>query len=356
MIRILIAIIALHLFGLRCEAQINQVAVDSIVQIAAGDDLFEGTVLIAEEGNIVYHKSFGFVDNDKIIPLENSTSFSIASITKMVTAIVTLQLVEEGKFQLTDNLKTLLPDLEISESNKITVHHLLLHISGLPNEDDRIYSQSKSPGAFVDETLGNQSNSIGEFNYANIDYVLLGLIIEKYDKTTWMNSVRNRILDKASMKQTGFLKRGDYPESFAYSFSYNDENVRQADPMLFIENYYAAGCMHSTAEDLLKLDQLMYGDTLLSQASKEVMFTSYPEYNYSGYSVWTYNYPFAESMPKVMERRGGILGANSVLVRMLESNRTIIILSNNNKFNPDSFGNKESLKEALMIELGKASR
>ena len=54
-----------------------------------------------------------------------------------------------------------------------------------------------------------------------------------------------------------------------------------------------------------------------------------------------------------MERRGGILGANSVLIRMLESNKTIIILSNNNKFNPDSFGNTEGMKEALMIELVK---
>jgi hypothetical protein len=54
-----------------------------------------------------------------------------------------------------------------------------------------------------------------------------------------------------------------------------------------------------------------------------------------------------------MERRGGILGANSVLVRMLDLNRTIIILSNNDRFDPDSFGNKANLREALIIELSK---
>lgn len=57
-----------------------------------------------------------------------------------------------------------------------------------------------------------------------------------------------------------------------------------------------------------------------------------------------------------MERRGGIAGANSVLIRMLDTNKTIIILSNNNKFNSDSFGDTKSLKEALMIELDKNSR
>ena len=155
------------------------------------------------------------------------------------------------------------------------------------------------------------------------------------------------------MENSGFLKKDSYPEDFAYPFSYDAKDARIQDPLFYIENFYAAGCMYATAEDLLKLDQGMYGNQLLSEKSKELMYTSYPEYNYSGYSVWTYNYPFSESQPKIMERRGGILGANSVLIRMLDTDKTIIILSNNNKFNPDSFGNKESLKEALMIEVAK---
>jgi CubicO group peptidase (beta-lactamase class C family) len=343
-------------FGFHSKAQVNLERIDSIVQNAVTNDLFEGTVLIADSGNIIYQKSFGFIDEDNVLPIESSTSFGIASITKMFTAITILQLIDEGKIQLEDKLNVLLPDLKIPKSNKITVHHLLLHISGLPNEDDEIYAQSTSPKEFVRKTLENKLNRLGKFNYANIDYVLLGLIIEKYDNTTWKSSVQNRIIDKSSMAQTGFLESEKYPSNFAYTFSYNKENNRKIDPLFFIENFYAAGCMYSTAEDLLKLDQAMYGDVLLSEESKELLFKSYPEYNYSGYSVWTYNYPFAPSKPKVMERRGGILGSNSVLIRFLETNKTIIILSNNNRFNPDSFGNTESLKEALMIETSKTSR
>ena len=342
--------------GLHCKAQVNLVKVDSIVQNAVTNDLFEGIILIADSGNIIYQKPFGFMDEEKRFPIESSTSFGIASITKMFTAIIILQLIDEGKIHLDDKLNTLLPDLKIPRSNKISIHHLLLHISGLPNENDEIYAQATSPKEFVRKALEDKGNHFGAFNYANIDYVLLGLIVEKYDTTTWESSVQNRIIEKSSMNRTGFLESEKYPSNFAYTFSYDKEDNRKVDPPFYIENFYAAGCMYSTAEDLLKLDQAMYGDSLLSEKGKELMFKSYPEYNYSGYSVWTYNYPFAPSNPKIMERRGGILGSNSVLLRFIDTNQTIIILSNNNRFNPDSFGNTESLKEALMIEISRNSR
>lgn len=353
MTRTRIAITFLFLAGFLCNAQLDTARIDSIVQKSVTVVSFEGTVLVADKGNILYQESFGFTDSDNRTPVTNNSHFAIASITKLFTAITIMQLIEESNFQLTDNLETLLPAYDIPKSKKITVHHLLLHISGLPNENDAIYHQPKTPTAFVSETLTQKGSRFGSFNYSNIDYVLLGLLIEKYDNKSWEESIKNRILEPLKMKNSGFLKKDTYPEDFAYPYSYDSEDKRQKDPLFFIENFYAAGCMYSTAEDLLKLDQGMYGNQLLSEKSKELMYTSYPEYNYSGYSVWTYNYPFSESQPRIMERRGGILGANSVLIRMLDTNKTIIILSNNNKFNPDSFGNKESLKEALMIEVGK---
>lgn len=356
MTRALITITTLLIISIHCKAQINTTPIDSIVQNAVTTDLFEGTVLIAESGKIIYNKSFGFTDNDNLVAITNKTHYGIASITKLFTAIVIMELVEEGKFKLSDNLDALLPEYEIPKAKKITTHHLLLHISGLPNEGDEIYKQSKKPKEFVIETLEEKASLFGSFNYANIDYVLLGLIIEKYDKKPWKNAIQDRILDKVEMKNSGFLAMGNYPEDFAYSFSFDEQDSRISDPLFFIENFYAAGCMYSTAEDLLKLDQAMYSGQLLTKPSKDLMYTSYPEYNYSGYSVWTYNYPFAKSKPKVMERRGGILGANSVLIRMIDTNKSIIILSNNNRFNPDSFGNIKSLKEALMIEVDKTYR
>ncbi|MGB0840005.1 MAG: hypothetical protein ACPGXL_07695, partial [Chitinophagales bacterium] len=92
---------------------------------------------------------------------------------------------------------------------------------------------------------------------------------------------------------------------------------------------------------------------LLNEDSKQKLAISHPEYGYVGYSVWNYNYPFLDNQPLVMERRGGILGSNVVLVRLTDLNRTIIILSNNNRFDTDSFGDTDNLKEAILMHIGK---
>lgn len=144
----------------------------------------------------------------------------------------------------------------------------------------------------------------------------------------------------------------DPPEPFAHPH-YVLGGLRRARPPLFFGTYGAAGGMYSTAADLLKLDRGLYSDELLSESGKAHLYTSYPEYNYSGYSVWTYRYPFLDSAPLVMERRGQILSATGVLIRFLELDRTIVILSNNGGFDPDSFGDPASFKEALMMEVAR---
>ncbi len=326
--------------------------IKSILAEHADNRNFEGSVLIAEKGIPVYENTFGFRDREKALRIEPETRFGIASITKMITAIIILQLVEEGKLTLETTLDHLFPDMDIPKGNKITMHHLLLHISGLPNEPNNIYFTNKSPSEYVDVLMNGfrKNKRFGKFNYANIDYVLLGMAIEKASGNTWQQEVEQRFINKLGLEKTGFLEKDAYPENFAYSYTIEGGQF-QKDPSFHIENFYAAGCMYSTATDLLKIDQAMYGNTLLSDTSKAQMFTSYPEYNYTGYSVWTYRYPFLKNQPRIMERRGGILGSNAALIRVLDQELSIIILSNNNAFNPDSFGDAENLRETLIRAL-----
>ncbi|MBS1517845.1 MAG: beta-lactamase family protein [Bacteroidetes bacterium] len=353
MLIILLLLTVNHTFG-----QIDTIILNQIIGKNISENNFEGTVLISEKGNAIFQKSAGFSNHESKILINDETKYGIASITKMLTAIVILQLTEENRMSLKDNLNKLLPGLEIPNGEIITVHHLLLHISGLPNENDSIYLDHVSPEEFVKKTISGNTDKreFGKFNYANIDYVLLGLIIEKITGIKWEEAVNERILNRLGLKNTGFLKKGKYPENFAFSYSVSDKGEFIKDPEIHLENFFSAGCMYSNAEDILTIDQAMYGSSLLSENSKALMYTSYPEYNYTGYSVWTYNYPFAETKPKIMERRGGIMGWNCVLVRMLDANRSIIILSSNNRFNPDSFGDKENMREALITELGKAEK
>lgn len=310
---------------------------------------FTGTILIADHGRPLLHQSYGTAYLGSTDSLQNAYHYSIASITKLFTALRILQLVEQQKLSLDQSLADLLPDLQIPSQEKITVHHLLLHISGLPNEKDKFYRKAYTPKDFVQVNLKNgTAKTPGTFHYNNLDYILLGRIIEGVTEMSWQQNIRQFILEPLGMNETGFLAWGAYPNDFAYTFSYPQKGKPQRDLLFHIENMFAAGCMYSTAEDLLRLDQALYSDRLINRQTYQLLSRSYPEYNYTGYSVWNYTYPFIESQPTIMERRGGILGANVVLVRMPDTRQTILILSNNNCFNPDSFGDADNLREALI--------
>lgn len=340
----------LFIFPSILNAQEIQERIATLVQDHVDHHQFSGTVLVADRGTVIYQDAFGSTRLEDGAAITTPSVFGIASITKMLTAIRILQLVEAGQLKLEDNLATLLPDLDIPKNKKITIHHLLLHISGLPNESDLIYLQKRNPVEFIEMVLSQKGKtaSLGKYNYNNVDYVLLGIIIERLTQKSWKKNIEAQFIEPLGLENTGFLTKGNYPKNFAYPYQFDKQGQATQDPEFHIENFYAAGSMYSTTTDLLKIDQAMYGEQLLKESSKTKMFKSYPAYNYTGYSVWTYRYPFVESQPQIMERRGGILGTNVVLIRLLESQQSIIILSNNNAFNPDSFGDENNLREALI--------
>jgi CubicO group peptidase (beta-lactamase class C family) len=256
---------------------------------------------------------------------------------------------EGGNIDLKRSVVEYLPEFEGILDPRITTHHLLLHISGLPYIKRKMYKQFVAPAEIVKQSLNNKSQAdFGSFNYNDLDYVILGLLIEKCTGRSWKEEVQKHILDELNMESTGFLEYGYYPDDFAYCYSYKKGGKKVQDPFFYIENLYAAGNMYSTSTDLLKLDQALYTDLLLSASSRTLLEKSNPELFYAGYGVWNYSYPFVETKPRIMERRGGLMGANVVMLRILSSRATIIVLSNDDRFNPDSFGDPENLRESLI--------
>jgi CubicO group peptidase (beta-lactamase class C family) len=150
--------------GMNLNAQINLQAVDSIIQRATSKHFFEGTVLLAENGRIVYHRSFGFKDMEQSKPICNASRFSIASITKLFTAIITLQLIEEGKFELTDDLETLLPELNIPQSPNITVPSSFSYTSRVYRMKMTAFTRKRK----IRATLLLKRSRIGQIRLANL--------------------------------------------------------------------------------------------------------------------------------------------------------------------------------------------
>ena len=320
------------------------IRIDSAVTTYLTRTGFSGTILVAAEGEPVYLRTVG--DS-----LTDGSRYAIASVTKLFTSIRILQLVDEGQIALDSPVVHYLPRYADRISAQLTPHHLLLHVSGLPTEADSLYTTRRSARDMVEAALNAApAREPGSFVYNNVDYLLLGLLIEIVTGSGWQQNISEHILDPLGMSETGFLAAGNLPVRFAYPY-HQTETGLERDSARHIENFGAAGAMYATVADLLKLDRALYTDVLLSPASRERLAVSYPEYNYVGYGVWNYRYPFVDAQPTVMERRGHIGGATCVLVRLTVDDYTIVILSNDDRFNPDSFGDDTNLREMLIRAL-----
>ena len=104
--------------------------IDSMMSFAAGKGLFNGVLCVAEKGNMVYHKSFGYANYDTKEPVSEHTLFNLCSVTKQFTAMGILMLMERGKLGLDDSLRQYFPELPYSG---VTLRHMLHHTSGLPD-------------------------------------------------------------------------------------------------------------------------------------------------------------------------------------------------------------------------------
>lgn len=328
----------------------NQVQnIERIVQFHHLNNEFEGVVLAAEKGKIIYQNAFGFADREAKKLLSIDTKFGVASFTKAFTALIIMQLEEEGKLSVEDQVSTYLPDLEVKNLEKVQIKHLLTHSSGLGSEPDIAYIQKLTP----EEMLLKYANSKikgtpgTEFSYSNLDFLAMSCIIEKVTQKSWETNLKERILAPLQMNDSGVLTFEKKPENLAKTYQ-KKEGQYVKDGNFFIENFDAAGAMYSTLEDLLKFDQALYENDFLSASQISKMYTSHPELGYVGYGSWVYNHPYVGDYPLTIERRGGIAGFNGVFLRFPNEKKTLIIMSNNGQFNTDTWGDMTSLKEQLI--------
>jgi D-alanyl-D-alanine carboxypeptidase len=313
---------------------------------------FSGTILIQKNAKIAYARSFGLANRQHKIPNRLETKYKVASITKALTAVLILRLYEQRKIDLDKNIKTYLPDYAGEAGERVTIHQLLNHTAGMANIDRSITSVEAAikngiphlqTPMTTDELLRKYAsdklvNAPGKvFDYSNADYIVLGKIIERVSGKPYEQILRETILQPLNMRDSGMLYQHRILDNLADTYFYRDDLKRLANDLpVYIENWYAAGAMYSTAPDVLKFADALFGFKLLKRETLEKMFTAgLDEY---GYGVWIYNdYEINGKKYKIVKRPGSIMGANSVLFRILEADATIIILSNTNAASLDEF-------------------
>ncbi len=296
---------------------------------------FNGTVLVAENGKVIYQKGFGMANMEWNIPNASDTKFRIGSVTKQFTAALILQLVEEGKIKLDGKMTDYLTDYRKDTGDKVTVHQLLNHTSGIPSYTrlPNFFSEiSRNPYSVTDFVKNFSSGDLefepgSKFAYNNSGYFLLGAIIEKVTGKTYAENLQTRIFDRIGMTNTGYDVHGTILDKRASGYGKTPSGFENA-AYLDMGLPYAAGSMYSTVEDLYKWDQALYGDKILSAASKKQMFTPGLE-NY-GYGFVIDDRPIGktEQKIKIISHGGGINGFNCLFTRAVDKKDTVILLDN----------------------------
>jgi D-alanyl-D-alanine carboxypeptidase len=265
-------------FGTVYSQSINKAKLDSLFSILAEKNKAMGSLAISKNGTVVYTRAIGYsmiADNEKRAATVN-TKYRIGSISKMFTATMIFQLIEEGKLTLATTLDKYFPG--IPNSKIITVGNLLAHRSGLHNiTDDPEYmtymTKPKTQGEMIDIISKNKVDFQPDekTTYSNTNFILLGYIVEKITGQTYPQNLEKRITSKIGLKNTYYGKKTSVAENEALSYKFDSSWKLEPETDMSIPG--GAGAIVSTPADLTKFIESLFGLKLVSEQSLAQMKT-----------------------------------------------------------------------------------
>jgi CubicO group peptidase (beta-lactamase class C family) len=259
--------------------------------VSSGD--FYGTVLFAKDGKIVLVKGYGFANIEHRIKNTPQTIYHIASVNKPVTAVGVMYLHQNGRLNINDPISEYLSNYP--NGNKITIKHLLSQTSGIPSYNrfpdygeyaKRENSLKEVVDWFKEEDLLFEPGS--KYGYSNSNFVLLAYIIENVSGLTYQKFMEKNIFNPLQMKHTKPFKYDEivYDRAEGYDPANTTFGLKKRG---FYNNSIktGSGALFSTVGDLLKLDQALYTEDILNEATKKLMFTSIDDNEYGlGWGIW----------------------------------------------------------------------
>ncbi|MEM1322215.1 MAG: serine hydrolase [Bacteroidota bacterium] len=318
------------------KAQNIQV-IDNLLQAYNKNDLLDGAVLIAKGDDIIYENGFGHASLEYTIPNTSKTKFRIASMTKIFTATLILQLVDEGRINLNDKIGKYLKGLNSELGTSVSIKNLLQHTSGLERE---YLSSDPSPKAdFSTLELVQLVNTNTRFlfppsdslSYSNAGYVLLAGVIENVTKQRYREVLQESIFSPLEMHDSGYensekemipnlatgyrLRLGTYLNTSSVGVSWIRGN----------------GGIYSTVGDLFRFDRALKRGQLLSKQSFELMFEK--SFVYSSFAMQWQVFDSIAGFPKNSSRYALARGASPTGFRTqwiteVDGDFSVFILSN----------------------------
>ncbi|WP_421801321.1 serine hydrolase domain-containing protein [Flagellimonas sp.] len=303
---------------------------------------FSGTIFVQKGSEVLVKKTYGFANIEDKVKNRVQTKFNIGSITKQFTATAILLLQQEGKLKLHESINTYLGEFASKRWDRVTVHHLLSHQSGIPSilqsgqgldhywPQETPISWKDQLDYFKDLKLNNAPGE--EYSYSNTGYVLLALIIEQVSGKSYECFMREELFLPNGLNATSVNKEGDFVADNHYN--YRLRTMEKA-PEYHYSWYRGAGGIFSTVEDLNKWYHVVHHGKLLSNANKEKLFRVHAK-NY-GYG-WVIQ---DNKNQKLVYHDGTDFGSTSFFLTVPKEDLRIIILTNQTHKDLNKLGKSE---------------
>ena len=305
----------------------------------ATENKLSGVLLVAKDGTTIASKAAGIANKATNAPIDLNTKFNLGSMNKMFTAVAIAQLAQAGRLSFTDTVGKHLTDyLNREVADKVTIHQLLTHTSGLGmywNEKfaaqrEKLLTVAAHLPLFASDPLAFTPGE--KFQYSNSGYMVLGAIIEKASGQDYYSYVREHIYKPAGMSDTGFYELGKETANLAIGYSTRSDDGKPLEEVRDNSNIREikggpAGGGYSTAPDLVKFHQALLSYKLLDKKHTELVTTG----KVDGPRGSRYGYGFGDSATsgkRSIGHNGGAPGIAANFEMFPESGYTAVALMN----------------------------
>jgi CubicO group peptidase (beta-lactamase class C family) len=319
------------------------VGLDSVM--AAYPD-FSGVVLVAQRGQPVYVKSFGYRDFETQALLDTASVFELASVSKAFTAMIIMMLEEEGRLSYEDSVGKFIPALPY---RGVSIRHLLNHTSGLPDyqavmdqhwDKSQVASNEDNIAYLIQYHPEKNFNPGEKYEYSNTGYMLLASIAEKASGQDFLQLLQDRIFSPLRMSMTRVRTKTEKDKlpNMAWGHIWVEERGTfvKADSFpafnytIWLGNRKGPGRISSTARDMLRWDRALYGTQLVSEETLTEAFTP-AKLNDGTSSFYGFGWDLEQdsTLGKVVRHSGDNPGYKTHFIRFLDRDYTVIVLCNN---------------------------
>ena len=288
------------------------------------------SVAVVRAGTVVVARGFGYANIEHLVPVTPDTVFQSGSVGKQFTATLIMMLVEQGRVALDDSVAKYFP--EAPEPWKaVTIRMLLTHTSGMTDypaefdfrrdypEDELLARAMRIPLAFAPGA---------KWSYSNLGYLTLGILIHRVTGRFYGDLLQERIFKPLGMTTARIISESDIVPNRAAGYRLVEGEVKNQEWVSPTLNTTADGALYLTTLDMAKWDAALYGDTLLSRASLDRMWTPV-KLNDGSTAPYGFGWSLGEvNGHRIVEHGGSWQGFKAYIARYVDDALTVVAFAN----------------------------